>query len=161
MTTSKLEVIAPANKPVIITRRFIKATPELLFAAWTTPEHVKNWMGPRSMVMVSCEMDVRVGGRYRFVHRAPDGQEYAFGGKYLEIQAPSRMVCTSVFEMTPQFEAVETLTFEPRDGGTLVTTHTRHGSVQARDAHISGGQMEAGMTEGYERLDELVRRLAA
>ncbi len=161
MTASKLEVIAPADEPVIITHRFIKASPALLFAAWTTPEHVKNWLGPRTMAMVSCEMDVRVGGRYRYVHRAPDGQGYAFGGKYLEIDRPHRLVCTSVFEMMPQFEAVETLTLEPRDGGTLVTTHTRHGSIEARDAHLSGGQMEAGMTEGYERLDELVRRLAA
>ncbi len=158
MTTSKLEVIAPAGEPVIITHRFFKASPELLFKMWTTPEHLKNWLGPREMVMVSCEIDLRVGGSFRYVHRAPDGQEYGFRGKYLEIDAPHRMVCTSVFELFPQAEAVETLTLEARDGGTLVTTHTRHGSMEARDGHIGGG-MERGMSEGYERLDALVAKL--
>ena len=101
MTTSKLEVIAPANEPVIITHRFIKASPALLFKCWTTPEHMKQWLGPRELVMVSCEVDLRVGGGYRYVHRAPDGQEYGFHGKYLEIDAPHRMVCTFVFEPFP------------------------------------------------------------
>ena len=158
MTTSKLEVIAPATEPIIITRRFVKASAATVFKAWTTPEYLKHWLGPRALVMVDCEIDLRVGGKYRYVHRGPDGQEYAFAGKYLEIEAPHRMVCTSVFEMMPQFEAVETLTLEEKDGGTLITTHTRHGSLEARDAHLSGGQMEAGMTDGYERLEELVAR---
>ncbi len=114
MTTPKLEVIAPANEPVIITHRFIKASPELLFKMWTTPEHLKNWMGPREMEMISCEIDLRVGGSYRYVHRTPDGQEFGFHGKYLEIEAPHRMVCTFVFELFPQAEAVDTLTLEAR-----------------------------------------------
>ncbi len=158
MTTSKLEVIAPATEPVIITHRFIKAPPELVFAAWTTPEHLKQWLGPRELEMVSCEIDLRVGGSYRYVHRAPDGKEYGFRGKYLEIDPPHRMVCTSVFELWPQNQAVNTLTLEARDGGTLVTTHTRHPSIEARDGHLAGG-MERGMSEGYERLEALVQRL--
>lgn len=161
MTTSKLEVIAPANEPVIITHRFIKAPAELLFKAWTTPEHLKQWLGPPELEMISCEVDLRVGGSYRYVHRASTGEEYGFGGKYLEIDRPHRLVCTSVFELMPQNEAVETLTFEERDGGTVVTTHTRHGSIEARDAHLSGGRMEAGMTDGYERLEALVQRLTS
>ena len=162
MTTSKLEVIAPATEPVIITHRFIKAPAELLFAAWTTPEHLKQWLGPRELEMVSCEIDLRVGGRYRYVFsRAGTGQEFGFGGKYLEIDRPHRMVCTSVFEMTPQFEAVETLTLEERDGGTMITTHTRHASIEARDAHLSGGGMEAGMIDGYDRLEALVEKIGS
>jgi uncharacterized protein YndB with AHSA1/START domain len=161
MTTSELEVIAPADEPVIITHRFIKARPELVFAAWTTPEHVRQWMGPRELVMVSCEIDLRVGERYRYVHRAPDGQVFGFGGKYLEIDPPRRLVCTSVFEMMPEHEAVETLTLEAKDGGTLITTHTRHATIAGRDGHLSGGQMEAGMAVGYDRLEELVERLSA
>jgi uncharacterized protein YndB with AHSA1/START domain len=161
MTTSKprLEVIAPANEPVIITRRFFKASPALLFKAWTTPEHMKQWLGPKDMEMISCEVDLRVGGSYRYVHRGPDGTDYGFHGKYLEIEAPHRMVCTFVFEMVPQSEAIDTLTLEEQDGGTLVTTHSRHPSLQARDGHLSGG-MERGMSEGYERLDALVANLA-
>jgi uncharacterized protein YndB with AHSA1/START domain len=158
MTTSKLEVIAPANEPVIITHRFIKAPAALIFKAWTTPEHMKQWLGPRELEMVSCEVDLRVGGRYRYVHRAPDGTEYGFNGKYLEIDRPRRMVCTFVFEAMPDFEAVDTLTLEEKDGGTMITTHTRHASIQARDGHLSGG-MESGMSVGYERLEELLRKL--
>lgn len=160
MTTSKLEVIAPANEPVIITHRFIKASPALLFKCWTTPEHMKNWLGPRELVMTLCEVDLRVGGSYRYVHRAPDGQEYGFHGKYLEIDAPHRMVCTFVFEMFPQNEAIDTLTLEEKDGGTLVTTHSRHPSIEARNGHLSGG-MERGMSEGYERLEALVQKLSS
>ncbi len=158
MTTSKLEVIAPATEPVIITHRFIKAPASLIFKAWTTPEHLKQWLGPRELVMVSCEIDLRVGGSYRYVHRAPDGKEYGFHGKYLEIDAPRRMVCTFVFEMFPQAEAIDTLTLEEKDGGTLVTTHSRHSSVEARNGHLNGG-MERGMTDGYDRLEELLRKL--
>lgn len=156
MTKAKLEVIAPANEPVIITHRFIKAPPALIFAAWTTPDQIKQWLGPREMQMVSCEVDLRVGGKYRYVHKGPDGQEYGFSGRCVEIDRPHKLVCTSVFEMMPEFEAVETLTLEARDGGTMITTHTRHGSIEARDGHLSGGRMEAGMTEGYERLEALL-----
>jgi uncharacterized protein YndB with AHSA1/START domain len=156
---SKLEVIAPANEPVIITHRFFKASPALLFRMWTTPEHMKQWLGPKDLVMVSCEVDLRVGGGYRYVHRAPDGQEYGFHGKYLEIEAPHRMVCTFVFELFPQNEAVDTLTLEEKEGGTMVTTHSRHPSMEARDGHLAGG-MERGMSEGYERLDALVENFS-
>ena len=156
MTTHKLEVIAPADEPIIITHRFIKAPPELIFEMWTTPKHMKNWLGPRELEMTSCEVDLRVGGGYHYVHRAPDGTEYGFHGKYLEIERPYRMVCTFVFELMPQHEAVDTLTLEPRDGGTLITTHTRHASIEARDGHLKGG-MEAGMSVGYERLEELIQ----
>ncbi|HUJ76782.1 MAG TPA: SRPBCC family protein [bacterium] len=158
MTTAKLEVIAPADEPVIITRRFIKASPALLFKMWTTPEHMKQWLGPRDMVMTECVVDLRVGGSYRYVHRGPDGVDYGFHGKYLEIDEPRRMVCTFVFEMFPQSEAVDTLTLDPKGDGTLVTTHSRHPSIQARDGHLNGG-MERGMSEGYERLEALVARL--
>ncbi len=158
MTTSKLEVIAPAHEPIIVTHRFIKAPAALIFKAWTTPEHLKQWLGPRELQMVSCEVDLRVGGGYRYVHRAPDGQEYGFHGSYLEIDPPHRMVCTFVFEMFPQNEAIDTLTLEEKDGGTLVTTHSRHPSLEARNGHLAGG-MERGMSDGYERLEELARRL--
>jgi uncharacterized protein YndB with AHSA1/START domain len=156
MTRAKLEVIAPADEPVITTHRFITASPARVFEAWTTPEQIKQWLGPRRLTMVSCEIDLRVGGKYRYVHRAPDGQEYGFSGVYKEIDRPNRMVCTSVFEMMPEHEALETLTLEAKDGGTLITTHTRHGSIEARDGHLAGGRMETGMTDGYERLEALL-----
>ncbi|HUI70197.1 MAG TPA: SRPBCC family protein [Spirochaetia bacterium] len=160
MTTSKskLEVIAPANEPVIITRRLLKAPRELIFTAWTTPEHMKQWLGPKEFEMISCEVDLRVGGSYRYVHRGRDGKEYGFHGTYLEIEPPRRMVCTFVFELFPQNEVVDTLTLEEKEGGTLVTTHSRHPSIEARDGHLAGG-MERGMSEGYERLEGLLTKL--
>ena len=78
MTTSKIEVIAPANEPVIITHRFIKASPALLFKCWTTPEIMKQWLGPKELVMTLCEVDLRVGGAYRYVHRARTARSTVF-----------------------------------------------------------------------------------
>ena len=83
-----------------------------------------------------------------------------FSGKYLQIDRPHRMVCTSVFEMMPEHEAVETVSFEEKDGGNMVTTHTRHASIEASDGHLAGGRMAAGMTDGYERLEALASRMA-
>ncbi len=158
MSSRKLEVIADPNEPTIITRRTVDAPRALVFDCWTKPEHMRRWLGPRALTMISCEVDLRVGGGYRYVHRAPDGQEYAFRGEYREIVRPERLVATFVFELFPEAEALETLTLEETNGKTLVTTHTLHRTLQARDGHLNSG-MEAGMVEGYGRLDELLAAL--
>lgn len=150
-----LEVIADPAAPTILTRRWFAAPVERVWEAWTRPELLRQWMGPRVLTCVSYEVDLRVGGGYRFVHRAPDGQEFAFHGQYREISRPRRLVSTFVFEAMPEHEALDTLTLEPRDGGTLATTFTQFGSLEARDGHLRGG-MEAGMSDGYARLDELL-----
>ena len=93
------------------------------------------------------------------IYRTPDGQEFGFHGTYREISRPDRMVSTYVFEMFPDAEAVETLVLEERDGRTTVITTTVHKSMQNRDAHLANGAMEAGMNEGYARLDELLPQL--
>lgn len=160
MTTAALEIETPADQPVIHSRRFVKAPPALVFDAWTTAEHLRNWWGPRRLEIVLCEVDLRVGGGYRIVHRAPDGQEFAFHGEYREIDPPKRLVSTFVFEGMPDDEAVETLTLEEVEGGTMVHGLTVHTSLAARDGHMASG-MEAGMRETFERLDELVARLQA
>jgi uncharacterized protein YndB with AHSA1/START domain len=161
MTSRKLEVIADPDKPTILTRRVLDAPRALVFDAWTKPEHLRRWIGPRALTMVVCEIDLRVGGGYRWVQRAPDGQEYAFHGEYREIVRPEKLVSTFVFEMFPDDEALETLTLEERDGKTTATTLSVHKTMKARDGHLAGGRMEAGMTEGYERLDELLPELRA
>lgn len=158
MIPGKLEVIAEPGKTSFVTRRLLDAPRALVFDVWTKPEHMKRWLGPRSLTMVLCEVDLRVGGGYRYVHRAPDGQEYGFHGEYREIVRPERIVSTFVFELMPEHEALETLILEERDGKTLVTTTTVHKTVEARDGHLSSG-MEAGMTEGYARMDELLTAL--
>jgi uncharacterized protein YndB with AHSA1/START domain len=111
------------------------------------------------LTMVICENDLRVGGRYRFVHRTPDGQEFGFHGEYREIVRPERVVRTFVFEPMPDHEALETLTLEESDGETTIATTTLHKTVEGRDGHLSSGRMEAGMTDGYARLDELLAAL--
>ena len=158
MSSRKLEVIADPNEPTIVTRRTVDAPRALVFDCWTKPEHMRRWLGPRALTMISCEVDLRVGGGYRYVHRAPDGQEYAFRGEYREIVRPERLVATFVFELFPEAEALETLTLQEQDGKTLVTTHTLHKTMQARDGHLNSG-MEGGMIEGYSRLDELLAAL--
>jgi uncharacterized protein YndB with AHSA1/START domain len=158
VSSRKLEVIADPNEPTIVTRRTVDAPRALVFDCWTKPEHMRRWLGPRALTMISCEVDLRVGGGYRYVHRAPDGQEYAFRGEYREIVRPERLVATFVFELFPEAEALETLTLEETNGKTLVTTHTLHKTLQARDGHLNSG-MEAGMVEGYGRLDELLAAL--
>lgn len=157
----KLEIIADPDKPTIVTRRVFDAPRELVFKAWTTPDLIKRWLGPRALTMVECEIDLRVGGRYRFVHRAPDGRDYAFGGVYKEIVAPEKIVSATVFEMMNDHEALETLTLEEHGGRTTATTVTVHQTLAARDAHLANGRMEIGMTEGYERLDEVLGELGA
>lgn len=159
MSSRKLEVTADPDKPTIVTRRVVDAPRALVFDCWTKPEHMRRWLGPRAFTMISCEVDLRVGGGYRYVHRAPDGQEYAFRGEYREIVRPERLVATFVFEMFPEAEALETLTLEEKDGKTTVTTLTLHKTLQARDGHLSSG-MESGMVDGYSRLDELLATLS-
>jgi uncharacterized protein YndB with AHSA1/START domain len=159
----KLEVIADPDKPTIVTRRTLDAPRALVFDAWTKPEYIKRWLGSRNMEMVVCDVDLRVGGGYRFVHRTPDGQEFGFHGTYREISRPDRLVSTYVFELFPDAEALETLVLEERDGKTTVITTTVHKTMQNRDGHLANGAMEVGMNEGYARLDELlpeIRRAA-
>jgi uncharacterized protein YndB with AHSA1/START domain len=105
--------------------------------------------------MVVCDSDFRVGGRYRFVLRAANGQEAGFSGEFREIVRPERIVRTFVFDPYPDAEAVETLKLDERNGQTTITTTTVHKTVENRDGHLGSG-MEAGMTEGYERLEDLL-----
>jgi uncharacterized protein YndB with AHSA1/START domain len=154
----KLEIIADPAEPTIITRRVIDAPRALVFEAFTRPEHIRRWMGPRALEMIVCDADVRVGGKYRFVYRAPDGQDLAFHGEFREVTPPERLVRTFVFEPVPDFEALETLTLTEHDGKTTITTLTVHKTMAARDGHLQHG-MEAGMVEGYARLEELLATL--
>jgi uncharacterized protein YndB with AHSA1/START domain len=155
MTTTGIELSVPTDEPVIRYRRFVKAPPELMFAMWTEPEHLRNWWGPRELELVLCEVDLRVGGSYRMVHRAPDGTEHAFRGEYLELDRPTKIVQTFVYEPWPDAVSVESVQFEETGDGTLVRGESRHSSLENRDRHVESG-MESGMAESYARLDELV-----
>jgi len=154
-----LEIEAPPGEAVLHARRFVRAAPPLVFYAWTNPQHIPRWLGPRALTMTVCESDLRVGGAWRFVHRGPDGVEHGFHGRYVDIETGLRLVSTWVYDGMPDHFAVDVLQLEPVDGGTMVVTTMVHDTVEARDGHIGAG-MESGMVESYARLDELLASLA-
>ncbi|UJR78448.1 SRPBCC family protein [Sandaracinus amylolyticus] len=148
------------DREIIIARTF-RAPPRIVFEAYTKPEHVKRWWAPKSLgcEVTSCEADVRVGGRYRFVTRA-GGQDFAFSGTYTEVTSPTRLVYTQVFEpMADAGHAVVTVTFEDHEGTTRFVSHELYPSAEAREAALASG-MEHGMRETMRQLDELVVSLA-
>jgi uncharacterized protein YndB with AHSA1/START domain len=153
----KAEVTFPSDLEIRIKRRF-DAPRELVFDACTKPEHMARWWGPRTHELVVCEIDLRVGGRYRFVLRTPDGQEAGFRGEYLELTRPERMKQTFIYEPFPDHGEVETMTLEDVDGGTLFTTTILHKTEQGRDGMFNAG-MEGGMNDSHARLDELLASL--
>ena len=147
--TNRTTVERESEREVVVTRTF-DGPARIVFEAWTTPELMKRWWVPRSMGMVlrSCEMDVRVGGTYRFVFE-PDGM--AFFGTYLEVTPPSRLVWTN--EEGGEGGSVTTVTFEEKAGKTLLVLHERHPSKEAVDEAIGFGE---GLRETFGQLDELL-----
>src|SRR6188768_3733405 len=148
-----------SERELVVTRT-INGPARLVFEAWTKPELFKQWWVPRSfgLQLISFEADVRVGGRYRLVFRHGDSEPMEFFGKYLEVTAPSRLVWTN--EEGDDGGPVTTVTFEERDGKTLVVLHELHPSKEALDAARASG-VEAGTLETLEQLDELVATLSA
>jgi len=144
----------PSDREILITRVF-DAPRKLVFEAITKPEHVAHWWGPRNMTMLTCEMDLRTGGAWRFVLRGPDGNDYGFRGVYREITPPERLVQTFEFEGMPGHVSLETATLEEQDGKTKLTVTCHYQSVEDRDGHYNSG-MEAGMKESHDRLAELL-----
>ena len=157
-TTSKLSL--PSDRE-IVGSRIMDAPPELVFKAYTDPELIPRWWGPRRYATTVDRMDVRPGGVWRFVHRAADGGEYAFNGVYREIVPPKRLVYTFNYEGAPGHEAVETVTFEEAEGGkTRMTDHLLFETREERDGMLNSG-MEEGAAETIDRLAELLRELQA
>ena len=153
MTNRRLEIEVPPGEPAVVFRRLVDAPPELVFAVWTEPEHLRNWWGPRQFELVVCEIDPRAGGQYRFVQRPPDGQEHAFHGVYREFDRPQRLVRTFVYAGAPDDESVETVTFQCDGRGTLITGASVFPSFSASEYYAQGG-MEVGLRESNQRLDE-------
>lgn len=159
MTGPRLEITVPDDEPVIVFRRAFKASARLVFDAWTDPVHLRHWRGPRGFELVRCEVDLRVGGSYRFTHRAPDGTEYVFYGRYREIERPSRLVSTFAYEGAPDAEGLDEVTFDEDGGITLVTGRSVFPTFQAREVFTVGGAAERGLTESHDRLDDLLATL--
>jgi uncharacterized protein YndB with AHSA1/START domain len=151
-------VTLPADEQILITREF-DAPRELVFKAWTTPELVRRWWHANRGEMTIAEIDLRVGGRWRYVMVAEGGFEVAFHGEYREVVPNERLVATEVYEARPGAEALDTTTFEATGDRTVVTILVQHSRKEHRDAHIDSG-MEDGLQDALDLLEGVAQSLA-
>ncbi len=155
-------VTLPTDEQILITREF-EAPKHLVYEAWTTPELVKRWWSGHRGAVTIAEIDLRVGGVWRYVMVANGGFEVAFHGEYREIVPNERIVTTEVYEMpdAPEGEApLNIVTFTEADGRTLLTLLVQCPSKEVRDMIIDSG-MEAGMQESMDVLEQVAISLRA
>lgn len=158
--TGKLTITTPSDRELVMVREF-NAPRHLVFDCWTKPELLKRWLGVRGgWEMAVCEIDLQVGGAYRYLWRGPDNVEMGMGGIYREIDAPGRLVSTEVFDQSwYPGEAIDTLELVERDGRTTSTTTVLYASKEARD--IAAREGVEGVSDGFDKLEELLASLAA
>ena len=149
-------VTTPSDREILITRAF-DAPADRVFDAWTTPEQVRQWWGSEEAPLVVCEIDLKVGGAWRYVVGYPEGKELAWHGTYHEIERPGRLVYTEVWEPFPDAESMNTMTLTEQDGTTTLSVTVLHASKENRDGHLDSG-METGMQLVLDQLEGLVRR---
>jgi uncharacterized protein YndB with AHSA1/START domain len=153
-------VTLQGDREILITRQF-DAPIALVFKAVTTPELVKRWWGFETSQWLVCEIDLRVGGKWRYVTREANGFEVGFHGEYRQIAAPHRLVSTEAYEGIPNADAaasLNTVTFVEQGGVTTMTTHILHVKPEHRDAHLASG-MEGGMQVSMNRIEDLLIQL--
>lgn len=143
----------PSDREIVITRTF-DAPRWLVFDAFTKPEHLVKWWGLRSHRLVVCEIDLRVGGKWRFVSRAPDGSEYGFSGEYREIVPPERLVSTEGYEAMPGHDYLVTATFADEGGKTRMTM--THSGLPAGEM---GDMTGYGWNESFDKLAESLHEI--
>jgi len=158
MTTGTATVTLPSDDQILITREF-DAPKHLVYKAWTTPELVKRWWSGQRGSVTSAEIDLRIGGMWRYVMAAAGGFEVAFHGEYRELVPNERIVSTEIYEGMPDGEALDTLTLTEQDGRTTLEILVQHSSKEDRDAHINSG-MEGGMQESMDLLEQVAISLA-
>jgi uncharacterized protein YndB with AHSA1/START domain len=156
VTTSRTATVTLPTDEQILIRREFDAPRHLVYKAWTTPELVKRWWSARRGEVTIAEIDLRVGGAWRYVMVADGGFEVAFHGEYREIVPNERIVSTEVYEGMPDAEALDTVTFAEVDGRTTVTILVQHSSKANRDAHIDSG-MEDGLEDALDLLEEVAQ----
>jgi uncharacterized protein YndB with AHSA1/START domain len=155
---SKTQITAEPGIPQIIIEREFDAPRDLVFKAFTDPELIVQWLGPRELTMRIEEYDVQDGGRWRYVSTDPDGNEFGFHGLFHGTPSPDGTVQTFEFEGMPGHVTLETLTMAERDGRTHVRTVSSFQSVEDRDGMVASG-MEHGVHDSHERLTELLLTL--
>ena len=153
---AKLQITTPSDRELAMIRSF-DAPRGLVWDAWTKPELLKQWLGVRGgWTFAVCEVDLKVGGKYRYVWRGPSGAEMGMGGVFREVAKPQRLVATEKFdESWYEGDAMDTTTFVERGGKTTVTTTVRYASKAVRDAVLKS-PMESGVAESYNKLDEVL-----
>jgi uncharacterized protein YndB with AHSA1/START domain len=152
-------VTTPSDTEIVITRAF-DAPAELVYKAYTTPELVKRWWGFDTSEWLVCDIDLRVGGQWRFVVREPEGMEVGFHGEYRELDPPHRFVSTEAYEGIPDPDAnaaLNIVTFDEVDGVTTLTMLVQMPDRESRDAMLASG-MEGGLQVSYNRLEDLLRQ---
>lgn len=154
-------VVLPSDTTILITRSF-DAPAALIFRALTEPELVTRWWGFEDAQWEVCEIDLRVGGTWRYVVRQPcesePDREVAFHGEYRELDPPHRLVSTEVFEGVPEGEAVVSTTLDEVDEVTTMRVLVQYTCKEHRDGHVESG-MEVGMQVSYNRIEDLLRDL--
>ena len=162
--SGKAEVTLPTDTQILITREF-DAPADLVYRAITTPELVKRWWAGKRGQVDEVDIDLQVGGKWRYVMSADGGFEVAFHGEYRELVPGERIVTTEVYEdpdglwkADPDFHAVNTITLAEADERTTMQVLVQHTKPEHRDGHINSG-MEEGMQEAYDALEEVARSL--
>ena len=156
VTSGTATVTLPADTQILITREF-DAPARLVWEAFTNPEHVRRWWHAGRGEMTVCEIDLRVGGRWRYAMDVPGMGEVGFHGEYREIAPHERLVSTEAYEGIPDADAnaaVNTMTLEEAGGRTIVKILTEHVTKEGRDMHINSG-MEAGMQDAFDLLEQV------
>ena len=156
-SSGSARVTLPADDQILITREF-DAPRRHVYRAWTTPELVKQWWHANRGEMTVCEIDLRVGGTWRYAMVADGGFEVGFHGEYLELVPDERIVSTEVYEGMPDASATNTLTLAEQDGRTRLEILVQHQSKEHRDAHVASG-MEDGLQDALDLLEQVARSL--
>ena len=157
---TEMTITAKPGVPAVLTSREFDAPRDLVYRAFTKPDLLAHWLGPRKYTMTVDRYDLRDGGTWRYVHADNAGNAWGFHGVFHGTASLDGIVQTFEFEGAPGHVSTDTATFEEHDGKTTVRTNSVFQSVEARDAMVDNG-MADGMSEGYERLDELVAKLIA
>jgi uncharacterized protein YndB with AHSA1/START domain len=157
--SAEVIVTLPSETEIRFTR-FFRHPRQLLFEAWTRPEHIRHWWGCNGSSIPVCEIDLRVGGSWKIIMRMPNGSDHPFRGAYREIVPGKQLVYSECYDdlQVGRPEWLTTVIFEEIESGTQLTHTIRHNSRQARDGHLQSG-MESGAIQSFRQLDEHVARV--
>lgn len=150
----------PDDRPLLLIERTFHAPARAVWQALTEPDYIERWYGPRQYTTAVTELDLRPGGRYRFVNLEADGTEYGFHGEYIEVVPDKRLIYTWTYEGAPDELVLETDELEERDGETVLRASAEFPSMGSRDSNLQAGMLD-GAAESYDRMDEVLAGMQA